>query len=923
MKALVNKFYDVREGEWRLTIAFFAVSFLLMVVVYFLKPARDSLFLVGLGANRLPYVFILIALVAIPITGLITQKVQKYKSFRVFLWTNLLVIFQLLILRQLFVLDRNWVYVLFYLWVGIFAILVVSQFWVFANEVFNTSKAKRIFPLINLGAILGAIAGSNTTSALISFFSMKTEDLLYISIAALAIISFITFTVRKAYKPKYLNSYNSAKKKPAGPGKLKSIINSKYQLIIAGIIGSAMFVSTLADYQLKAVAIDAFPQKDSLTSFMGIFYGNVSVLALIIQIVLSGRILHKIGLGGTLTIRPAGILIGAILMAFEPVLVFAVFMGGIDNSTQYSIDKTGREILFFPFPQQVKERIKFFMDVIVDRLFKGLAGLLLLLLVFVFEFNTRQIAGVTIFFSLIWLMLSRVAQREYVRQFRKTLESQYIEIAPNSYFDLNEPHTVQIIRAQLNSNENSKVLRTLNLLEGNSALPFVGELQKLLHHELHEIKLLALQRLSTIKEKNFSNDIRALLKENDTEIRLESINYICMFAEGNPDQVLLNYLNSNSMLDKSSALGCIARYGDKTKREWIKDKMLEQIISNKSKENNLARAQTAQVLGYLKGQKALKYLPELLNDPSPAVQKEAIKSMEAIKHAVFLPLLVDFMFGKKLLPEARQALATFGENHVKTLVDYLQQEKRSNDNFEAIVKTLSLMPFKTTITQLIDALETENTFPRRLMLIKALGKLRTIHQPDLKFPKNVIFKALDKELNQYYLLLQAGSYLPDDKRFKLLNKLLQERITQIKEHLFRLLGLILNPNDLYVAFHGYQSANEENRAAALELLDNLLKGKRRPLIMNILDPVSDDKNIATGRQHYGIYIGSYSEAMNAFIDTGDIWMKAAALLGVTPECPAVLQDKLKEATNDKHPLIFQAARLTLSKSFKQETWRQS
>lgn len=920
MKALVNKFYDIREGEWRLTLAFFAVSFLLMVVVYFLKPVRDSLFLVGLGAGKLPYVFVLIALVAIPVTSVITRSIRKYKSFRVFLWTNLLIIIQLLIIRQLFTLDRNWVYVLFYLWVGIFTILIVSQFWVFANEAYNTTQAKRVFPLINLGAILGAIAGSNATSAIISFTVIETEDLLYLSIAALIIISLIIQFIGKAYKPKHSGIYNTEKKEPTRRG-LKSILSSKYQLIIAGIIGSAMFVSTLADYQLKAVAISSFPGKAGLTSFMGLFYGYISLLALIIQIVLSGRILRKLGLGGALIIRPAGLLIGAVLMAFEPILAFAVFMGGIDNASQYSIDKTGREFLFLPFPQKVKERVKFFMDVVVDRLFKGFAGLLLLLLVVVLDFNVRQIAGVTIVFSFVWLLLSRLAQNQYIGQFRNALNSQYIDIETNSTFNLNEPHTVRIISNQLNSKENSKVLRALHLLEGNSAIPYTKDLQNLLHHEQYEIRLLALRKLSTIPGENFSNDILPLLNENDTEIRLESINYICRSAVSNPDQVLLNYLNSNSMLDKSSALGCITRYGDETKRSWIKHEMLEEIISNKSKDNNLARAQTAQVLGYLKGQKALKYLPDLLNDPSPAVQKEAIKSMGTVQHPSFMPLLVEFLFNKRYIPETRRALADFGESQVKNLATYLQTKTVNDGAFETIVKTLSMMPFKTTVAQLIDELEEEKIFLRRYMLIKALSKLRNHHR-HLKFPKNRILKILDKELSQSYLLLQAGKYLPDEKRFKLLNKLLRERRDQINEHLFRLLGLIFDPNDLYGAYQGYRSMNDESRAAALELLENILKGQRRRLILNLLDPFSDEKNISVGRQNYGFSIGSYSEAMSVFINTEDTWLKAAALLGITPQCPIFLQDKLNEAAYDNQPLIWQTARLAIRKTFNQETWIQ-
>ncbi|HMB99356.1 MAG TPA: hypothetical protein VKM36_12775, partial [Balneolaceae bacterium] len=78
MKKFINRFYDVRPGEWYVTIAMFFVNFLLMVVLYFLKPARDSLFLIELGAAQLPLVFILVAVVSIPVTQLVSRLVQSY-----------------------------------------------------------------------------------------------------------------------------------------------------------------------------------------------------------------------------------------------------------------------------------------------------------------------------------------------------------------------------------------------------------------------------------------------------------------------------------------------------------------------------------------------------------------------------------------------------------------------------------------------------------------------------------------------------------------------------------------------------------------------------------------------------------------------------------------------------------------------------
>ncbi len=79
MSKLLEKLLNLRKGELAITLLMFSYYYLLLVTYYFLKPARDSLFLVKLGSNQLPFVFILIAVIVTPLMSLYSKAGQHLK----------------------------------------------------------------------------------------------------------------------------------------------------------------------------------------------------------------------------------------------------------------------------------------------------------------------------------------------------------------------------------------------------------------------------------------------------------------------------------------------------------------------------------------------------------------------------------------------------------------------------------------------------------------------------------------------------------------------------------------------------------------------------------------------------------------------------------------------------------------------------
>ena len=55
----------------------------------------------------------------------------------------------------------------FYVWIGVFNMMVVAQLWSFANDLYDAERGKRLFPLVALGASLGAALGSKVAAWLV------------------------------------------------------------------------------------------------------------------------------------------------------------------------------------------------------------------------------------------------------------------------------------------------------------------------------------------------------------------------------------------------------------------------------------------------------------------------------------------------------------------------------------------------------------------------------------------------------------------------------------------------------------------------------------------------------------------------------------------------------------------------------------
>ena len=420
--------FSLNPKERNLAVSMFVYNFILLITLYLLKPVRDSLFLENVGAHELPFVFILAALVVIPVS-LGYSRLSKRLSIgwliniiTVFLAANLLLIWAFIYL------DLHSLYYTFYIWISIYSVLITSQFWLFANTIFNSIQAKKLFAFLSLGAIAGAFTGGELTGIFMDVYTLQPETLLPICavvlVATIPIVNWILILKRDPSGKTI--TFKEKREKAAARSKnpISDILHNKHLKLIMGLIAVSVVATTIIDFQFKSVVESAFESEAALTSFMGRFYGRVSLIAFLIQFFIGTYFTRKYGINGSIMLLPLALLLSSAAMLLIPGLFMATLTRGIDQTFKHSIDRTGRELLFMPLTNQLKKRVKVFVDLFVKHGAQGLAGLLLIGLTYGLGLGVQSLGVVVVSLIVIWILIARKASKSYIGQLRYSIQKQ-------------------------------------------------------------------------------------------------------------------------------------------------------------------------------------------------------------------------------------------------------------------------------------------------------------------------------------------------------------------------------------------------------------------------------------------------------------------------------------------------------------------
>ena len=174
------------------------------------------------------------------------------------------------------------------------------------------------------------------------------------------------------------------------------VISSPHLLAIASLVCICSIATYIAGWQFRAIVKETLPDKDAMAAFLGTFYGATGVLAMLIQVLLTPRLLRHFGIGVALFILPLTLIAGTTAIIVSGAMWAATLLRGSDKVVRYSIDNAALQMLFLPASPENKVQARSFLDTVVPRGADGLGAVSVLLLTAGAGFGAAQLGWIVL-----------------------------------------------------------------------------------------------------------------------------------------------------------------------------------------------------------------------------------------------------------------------------------------------------------------------------------------------------------------------------------------------------------------------------------------------------------------------------------------------------------------------------------------------
>ncbi len=362
---------DVRRGEAASVLLMTLLMFLVLAAYYLLKTAREIFILTEGGAEVKSYSSAgqaLLLLAIVPAYGAFASRVKRVR-----LVTTVTLFFASNLLLFLVAVKANLhVGIAYFLWVGIFNLMVIAQFWAFATDLYTREQGKRLFPLIGVGSSLGAWLGAMRAGDLVSVAGpgrllIGGAAILVVCAALVPIINRVTVRAEKAT--------TGIAEEPLGKaGGFELIFKDRYLLLIAVLTVLLNVVNTSGEYLFGRYVVEqsytvygtgadtAALRERFVGETYSRLFSTVNLVGFLLQMFVVSRVFKFLGVGKSLFIHPTVALIGYLMMLRAPSVQLMGLLKVADNSIDYSLGNTTKQALWLPTSREAKYKAKQAVD---------------------------------------------------------------------------------------------------------------------------------------------------------------------------------------------------------------------------------------------------------------------------------------------------------------------------------------------------------------------------------------------------------------------------------------------------------------------------------------------------------------------------------------------------------------------------------
>lgn len=811
---ILSRVVDIRPEETFTSLLMFFYFFLITSPAYIIKPVRVSLFLGWLTSERLPYAYLLTALIIGFVVTLNSKLLQLLKRQFYISLSLAFFITNLFLFWAFFKTQWPWLSMIYWLWSDIFIATSITQFWIVVNDIYNPHQARRLVGFFVSGGLLGGIGGSILASRLAQ--SLGTENLLLICplmlFLCLVIVNLVYKLQQKKEGDKAREPIRERRPKIGYGQSFQLLKKNRYLLVLAGIMASAIVVATLVDFQFNTVLEQVYKTKDARTSFLGTFFTVLLIFSYFLHILLTNRILKNFGIKIALMIAPLFLVIASASLFLVPaafLIYWAVAAKGGDKSLAHSLSQSVRELLYIPISPEIKYRAKIFIDMFINKFAKGLGAFLILLFFSVLHFTIRQLSFVTILFIAIWIILIFWINKEYVGIVKRRLKIKWPD-ADKFIKEKIDVDMTKLVFDTLESKERSSVLYAMNLFDLIKSKNLSPELKKIITYKSDEIMANSMDSLLEL-------DGEALLPEADDSLAEESLD------------VQVKEIMSLDVY-----------------QELMKNHM-DRILSEEGQKEEVSRMEAAKALGMMDPASPLIHnLSKLLRDESPEVVRYAVESAGKLKRRQFVPFLLQQLNKPATKRVASKALVEYGIKIIGTLKDYLGDLEENLRLRKAIPDILARIDTQRAAALLALELKKKRE-DVEAEIIEALYKMRS-KNPQIRFQERIVLDEIVLKIKKCYLVLMELQDLKGEKRRAALTPALEKDLASSLKHIFELLSLIYPREDIIKAYQNICAGTKKSIDYSLELLDNILRREIKEFLLPLIDDLPFEDKVKRCRR---------------------------------------------------------------------------
>jgi HEAT repeat protein len=844
LKQWLARLVPIYPGEGPAVWLCLTVNFLVFAGIMYGRNARDSLFLSQFGVQYLPHMYFANAVVLVICSLFYTSLVDRIDRGKFLASISVIFVTLLLASRIILLQPRPWFCAVLYILAQAVWNFSLLQFWTFLGDLFDSRQAKRLFPLIAIGSLLGMIAVGLTSRPLVR--AVGTENILLVWAGLISGALVLGGVVYKTYRktkeapaqaviglppPTKLTEWEKFKD---GASRLQHEPLLRTMALITFLLWT---VFTVVDFCFNGVARARYPDKNELTAFLGSFRGWAGFLCLIVQMFLTSPLIRRLGVGATIAFHPTFLTLSTLWMSlrFGFISVCAAKMG--DHVLLYTLQDSSFQLLYNPVPLELRARMRGFIDGYVKPLSMAAAGVLLLL-------GTRylavsQVSKFGVVLAVAWLAIALTAKRGYIHALLRNLQGEspaLRQAAAQALKNISDPSSLAIVYRTLLTGDPSRIIAALHFLERYGGPTALDAMAALLTHPDAHVRATAASALGRRAAATYQNRLLPLLKDADARVRANAVDALA--SSGNPAvaEPLRPLLpDSSTRVRVNTVLALASLLGIPVSRECFP--MIRVLAGGDSE----ARFSAIYALGRLNMDESRDLLCLLLNDPSLRIRTEAAKALGQIGTPQVIPSLLEALAGPpELRHAARHSLGALvescGGETTQTLILRMQASENPQVRSE-LVDVLGRLK-DPAILDTLTALLKDPEWRVRWKVLTSFERWARLGPLPERYRATLFDYTRDEMAFFRHSLLCSQALVPQRKiqGDQLLALTLEEDQVNIEERVFHVLGILCGREQMLAIFEKLNSRNPRLKADALEALDNLAPKDIGRELLNLLEP---------------------------------------------------------------------------------------